>query len=407
MSKSKYHINKAAIEYLTVSLLITTVLLCGYPYVFYRFIPLPHILFIAMFILVLLAILLFFKRDISLLPKSLSYVVVVQILVWAIYVIIHGIDTMYYAMIIYIILSYISLICLNNCDKGIDRFLHAYNNWVVIMAVCGAICFFLILIFGMPPLFEFENQDGRQAYCFGLTCTNSYWGDIIRFAGFFDEPGAMANWGVFALLMNKIAWNNSKCEKALMFSLVFTFSLAYYIQLFFYICCYKLKNIKTIITAIVVVAVVAIGIYSTKGTEYDIYNLTFARLEINTSTGLMAGDNRSELSELAKEQFYKAPIFGIGETKMAENEYMADNPYEVLARSGLVGTIVTYLPLILMFAVGVSRKDKDIICASCIIAVGYLQRPFHLNFMHPFILYSIVLLSLYKPIKGRMLLVKK
>ena len=58
---------------------------------------------------------------------------------------------------------------------------------------------------------------------------------ILRIAGFFDEPGTMAFFLVFALLINKVVFNSKKNEILILISGFFTFSLAFYIIGFFYL----------------------------------------------------------------------------------------------------------------------------------------------------------------------------
>ena len=56
----------------------------------------------------------------------------------------------------------------------------------------------------LEPLFQFIEMDGRPGYFYGLFTTNTVFGGFVRNAGFYDEPGALSNWGVFALLFNKL-----------------------------------------------------------------------------------------------------------------------------------------------------------------------------------------------------------
>ena len=51
-------------------------------------------------------------------------------------------------------------------------------------ACWGAVTFFLVMLLGLTPLFFYVNQDGRDAYCFGLTCTNVYWGMLYDIQAF-------------------------------------------------------------------------------------------------------------------------------------------------------------------------------------------------------------------------------
>ena len=278
------------------------------------------------------------------------------------------------------------MLCLHNTIGGVIRFVKLYNYIILLMAIGGAICFFMVFLCSFRPLFEFQNVDGRTAYCFGLTCTNTYVGNVIRYAGYFDEPGAMAYWGIFALLFNRLFFNNRRYEWLLIFCLIFTFSLAYYIQVFFYLIFFSIKRSRDVLLLIGVLSLIIGGIFLSKDTDYDVYRFTLYRFEINETTGQFEGDNRSGLSEKAKTQFFKAPILGIGAQNMDAIDYMADNPYEILAKDGIIGQIVTYLPLIFIAVYGL-KTNKKYLYASIILALGYLQRPFHVDIIHPIMLY--------------------
>ena len=62
-----------------------------------------------------------------------------------------------------------------------------------------------------------------------------------------------------------------------------------------------------------------------------------------------------------------------------------DNPYEILAKDGIVGCFFTYLPII--FLVIKYLKKKEVMGAVIILSLNYLQRPFHMNEMHYLMLY--------------------
>lgn len=267
------------------------------------------------------------------------------------------------------------------------------------MAVCGSVTFFVVLLTDLQPFFEFVEQDHRTGYFFGLTATNTWAGNIIRFAGFFDEPGQMAFWGIWALIFNLLFIQSKHVERALIICLVFTFSLAYYIQLFLFLILFKIKNIRNAILICGVTLAIGGAIYSMKESYPILYRFTFERLEIDRS-GKIQGDNRTNLAEIAKKVFVQHPAFGIGARKAVETmEYMGDNPYTLLAYDGIVGTINTYLPLI--FLICWNYKRKCLMKAVFILAVGYLQRPFSVYFISSFILYSFIILSYFKYNKNR------
>lgn len=385
-------LNKGHILNVAVMAMLLLVFFSAYPYVFCQFLPFPHVRILSAIFLMIFSAILLSMRKIQLPPFLFSEIVLIQCLCWFFFFIYHR-DSSYITRIVFIIVAYLSIVCIYNTSCGVHGFLQFYSKLIMIMAIGGVLCFFLVLIFSFTPIFNFENVDGRAAYCFGLTCTNTYIGNVIRYAGYFDEPGAMAYWGIFILLFNRLFFYNQRFERILMFCLVFTFSIAYYIQIFFYILFFYLKSVKHFSVLFLSTAIIVWGIYLSKGTDFDIYRFTIYRFEMNESTGTIQGDSRSELAEKAKKQFEKAPVLGIGAQKFIEIDYMADNPYEILAKDGIVGEIVTYLPLLVMIFVGL-KKEKKFFYAAVILAIGYLQRPFHVDLMHPIMLYMMVLLTI-------------
>lgn len=391
-----FKINQAYLYTIVVFFTIASYLLSSYPIIFCQFLPIPSITIITVLTIGLLAILLIFKRNLTAFIPAFNIVVVVQIATWLFFTLYHS-DSSYVTRIVFIVAAYLSLLAIHNCNGGILRFAKLYNYAILMMAVCGMLCFFLVLLFSFQPLFEFQNPDERTAYFFGLTCTNSYYGDVIRYAGFFDEPGAMAYWGVFALLFNRLFFRNSVYEKILIVSLAFTFSLAYYIQLIIYILLMKSLTLKQYILAFIILVTAFFIISEFENSEYGrIYDMTISRMEYDSSDGTLEGDNRSELAVNARKYFEKAPIMGNGARKMGmlEGTRAADNPYEILAKDGIIGFLVTYSPLILVLLL--KLNNREILFSILILAAGYMQRPFHVNCMHCFMLYMFVLLCLQK-----------
>jgi hypothetical protein len=363
-------------------------LISYYPYVFCQFIPFPNVLILSLGFMTAFSLLLLAKRKIVMFPKIVNYIAIIHTVFCLAFFVFHH-DSSYLTRIILFLVSYLAIFALYNVN-GLGDFMKSYGRFILLMAIGGCLCFFLILFFSYSPLFVFENIDGRTAYCFGITCTNTYLGNIIRYSGFFDEPGAMAYWGMFALLFSRLFFPNSKYDNLLIVLLLLTFSLAYYIQLFFYLLFFRIRSKKDFLVLIFLGSIIFGITYFSRSSEFDIYRLTFARLELDEDTGI-AGNNRADPTEEAKKNFLSNPIIGIGAKKMENMDYMADNPYEILAKDGIIGWIVTYLPLlvILMYRC----RDKRYLYAIFILMIGYLQRPFHINFVHYIVLYAFFVMT--------------
>ena len=141
-----------------------------------------------------------------------------------------------------------------------------------------------------------------------------------------------------------------------------------------------------------VIVVICSFVY-VRGSGDSLYDLTFGRFETDQYGKLET--NRDVLMEKAKLMYRKSPTWGTGAENIEKmGEYIADNPYESLATDGIVGTIVIYLPLIILLLKNLNRKD--IILSIIIIAAGYLQRPFHIVILHYIMLFSFLYLGTRK-----------
>lgn len=380
-------INKEKIWHRYVWCIVYLSILLTTPYVFMQFLPVPSekIILVMMFALLLIPFVI--KGKFKLPPLGFNFCIIAQVVCWLMYYFIHN-DASYITRIFYTIFVFAIVTAVSNFGK-IEDFVKQNNALVCLQAVLGLFAFLLVFVGVISPIFNFQNVDGRTAYCYGLTCTNAIFGNIIRPAGYFDEPGALAFWGVYALILNYLFIKNNKIEIALIIGLLSTLSMAYYIQLILYLVFFKIKfNYKSMILVTVIVGICSY-IYML-GPGDTLYQLTYGRFEADQYGNIET--NRDILTEKAKLLYHRNPIFGNGAENIEKGEYIADNPYETLATDGIVGTFIIYLPLIVLILRNLNRKD--IIFGVIIIAVGYLQRPFHIVILHYIMLYVFLYLGL-------------
>ena len=318
-------------------------------------------------------------RSVTFLPNVINWCCAVQIAGWLFLCVYHA-DSSYITRITYLAATYIGLVCLRNIAGGFLTFVKMYDTVILLMCIGGCLTFFGVFLFNMQPIRLYENLDTRTGYFFGLSCTNMLIGNIIRYSGFFDEPGAIAAWGMVALLYNRLVYKNIKFENILIIALVFTFSFAYYIQLFFFLIFFRIKKLSVIIALSGVVLIGVIGLNSLKDTEYHaVYKLTVGRTE-KTDAGTFAGDNRSNLMENALKVFNQHKLLGLGATNsMNANDYFGDNPVTPFAIDGIIGGLILYLPLLIMM---MNAKTKTLKYVIIILVIGYLQRPFSCFFIY-------------------------
>ncbi len=380
-----------------VILILLFTLFCSYPYVFNRFVGLPSSTVVWVISFLIMTMLLFVlvskkttNRHISndepqKIPKEFIAVCVLQSIIWFFYASYHG-DSAYITRIFFILYSFVAISALQK-SIGVSAFIKTNNYIIQWQVILGVLAFFLIFFGILGPVITFDNEDGREAYFYGLTCSNAVYGNVARIAGFFDEPGALAAWGMYALIFNKLFIGNKIVEYFLLFGLISTLSLAYFAQVALYILFFYRKNTKVIIPVTILLALIFVLIYK-QGSDSEMYLRTFERVDmaINGKT------NRDVMVDNAKYAFMQNPAFGIGASNADKFDSLTDNPYETLATDGVIGTIFIYLPLIV--ALLVCKLNKRVLAAIVVLAVGYLQRPFHISPMHYLHIYCFLYLTI-------------
>lgn len=350
-------------------------LLSGPPFVIelWPFMPGWKMLYLIIFPpLILYAI----KNKLPLLQKSLSKYLFIWGTVWLLFLLVHR-DTVYFSRCIMVVIAVMTSSIIYK--MGIERFCRYFVVLITAQAVLGTFTFFLVFFFHIPPFFEYTNFDGRPGYCFLLTCTNMYssFGEMygaFRYSGFFDEPGAMGLWGTFALLLNKLVVGSKRLEKTLIVSLMFTFSLGYYAALVAYFVLFYLNEIIRRYKSVVIIFCVGIGYVLS--TNEVIFNLFFARLKMDETTGTFAGNNRANQTEMARYYFAENPLFGLGASRAVELQNQGkgvnDNYMSPLAKEGLVGGFFQFLPFFICFFK--CRKNKEALKYMAIIALTFMHR---------------------------------
>lgn len=371
--------------------------IAGWPCVFYLMGWLPNYQFNYVILLLFCIIYLIIKQSYNL-NIVITNLIIIQILTWFFYYIIHS-DTSYITRIFYLTLTF-CLLKIQTLDKSYNLF-KIFDSWITLQVILGAIGMILVLVGVLKPLFTFTEMDGRPGYFFGIFTTNTYLGGLVRNAGFFDEPGALANWGIYALLINKIFVKNKIIEYPLIIGLLSTLSTAYYIQIILYLLFYYRKNSKSLIISLLIIYI-AMLIFASY--NHEINDAIFGRFEYSTETGSFKGDNRSELFNRTWGIFKKYPIIGLGAEQLGIDSwkifggFVGGNFFYNLAADGIIGFIITYLPLIFLFKK--STQDKNILFLSIILLVGFLQRPYDsTQLLYPLLIYSILYYTLnYKTI---------
>jgi hypothetical protein len=280
---------------------------------------------------------------------------------------------------------------------GYTAFYKKYNRWIFLMALLGATAWFANTFFGFMPLYALPDvaNPERLIYNYGLTFAVDDESLYFRYAGFFDEPGAMGLWGLYALIMNRLFIKEKWMEIPLVLCLLLTFSAGFIIQLLIYIILFSTsKGNRSRGVIIVVFLVIAYFLISlTRDTNLGfVYEMTLGRFEAmqNASDGSIFVDNRANSSEIALKEFLNNPILGTDRLDLE----LGNNIFEPLALYGVVGSLFILFPFFWLLFRSFKYKDYDTFKAGIVIISGFFHRPFHSDLLYYFILYGIIILFL-------------
>ena len=361
-------------------LLVLLMLFSAYPYLFCFFLGFPSENVMIISFIVIFAIYCLHAKNGT--PGGIPHIgniMMSQCFVWLFYSLIHQ-DSSYIVRIILLAETYLALLLLFK-KNVVFRFASIFNWSLAIQGVLGVIAFFLLFEGLISPIAEYYFNDTRYEFCYLLTCSNTVQGNFMRVGGYFDEPGALAYWGVFALVINKITYNNKFVEFSLLFALLFTFSAAYFIILPIYVILFYYKNIKMFFLVLLIAIPILYATWNLFSSSYDVALYTTERFQGGTIQ-----TTRFQQQEIAKQLFFQSPIIGNGAREIVDNHRNAEeNPFEILAKDGIIGFFFTYIPIIFIFFR--YRHDKHSLFGALLLSIDYLQRPFHVNQMQYFMLY--------------------
>lgn len=197
---------------------------------------------------------------------------------------------------------------------------------------------------------------------------------------------------MIALLMNKLYVDNHKIELALIFGLISTLSMAYFIQIVLYLWLfYKGKRLKIVFPVLLFIATLK-GVASFND---RIDQAIFGRFEYNEKKGTLAGDNRSDLMDVCWDIFKTAPIIGQGgqhliEISKEKQLFVGANAYMTLACDGIIGQLIIWSPFFFLYSL--RKYSRKYGWAFWILIIGFLQRPYDCNqLLFPLVSFTLIM----------------
>lgn len=306
-------------------------------------------------------------------PVPIKLIFIIQLLTFVGYYFLHN-DSSYLTRCVYLVTVF-SLVVIQS-QRPKTEFIDTNVSFLTVQAVMGALGFVLYMLHVLPVFSTFREFDGHTGAFYGLFTTTVSMDRMVRVAGFFDEPGAFAFWGILALLFNKLFIDNKKAELALVVGLVSTLSMAYFIQVALYALLFYKKRMSNLLVYGIFFLMLLLVVSSISP---ELNDAIFGRFQVNAETGRLQGDNRTDQTLLCWSIWQTSPFIGVGGNNMIAigeqmNEFLGANPIVFLTMDGIVGQFILWLPLFYLFYMGKFRKEYRY--TAIILFAGFIQRPY-------------------------------
>ena len=367
---------------------IWLLLFCNPPFSFYLIQGFPYLI-LKLISIVALSILLIVndKFRLSYTNKVMLFFIFINILYYFFTMYYHSDNTAISQIIPLFVIVLVYLVITKIC--GFEMFAKSYVLLIIIIGLSGVLAFFLGLI-GKLPILGYIGNEEIHSINYLFTFSNAVFnrdGDfqLIRVAGYFDEPGTFAFYITFGLLINQLIFKNAKYEKLLILSGIFTLSLAFYIALFFQLLFYK-NWLKQYLRLFVIVGSILVLFNSLKNSVPIIGFLSLATVDRfdKSDDGTIKGDNRSIYFEKGFVFFGEKPLLGHGKEEVLTNaRFLGYDPSSFvgfLVFYGIIGTIIIFSFYLYQFTYlfNVRKElviDVFILKIIFIEALLYIQRP--------------------------------
>lgn len=272
-------------------------------------------------------------------------------------------------------------------------YIKAYLAILLITGIGGIVGFFIALS-GQEPFLEIQTPQ-RLLYSYYVTLTPVYMDfgsfKLIRFSGYFDEPGKFAYYHLFGLYY---AFLNNYSKKFLFFFAaigMFTTSLAYIVSLLAVFAIYLLQVYKVSLKKAFFIFMSLILFYSlfninniyksemTENISWFISNrLSLDKSGNSGNTRLIAGDNRTANLIYSFEVFKENPIFGLDKfSSRYDSNKLVANAFAYFAQHGIVGVMALYFMLGYLIVYILSKNLRlAVYTILFLILINFYQRPY-------------------------------
>ena len=358
------------------------------PWIFFRWPGHPYKI-LTFFCLLFFCAMLLIKIEQIKFSKTLINILLIQTIFYSVMLVYHN-DYANLTLIIQLI-SLLITITYISVFLNMKLFVKSYIYVILITGIGGAFAFFIHLFFGITPIFR-VSYGNDVSYFLGLTTTNVFIDSgslrMLRFAGFFDEPGTFGLYSLFAIILNKIYFNNKKIENVLILVTCLTLSIAFYFSGFVHLILFYFnkKNWSYFVLFFLFVGLTYFFLQYFDNPIIDLINkLTFSRIE--EVSGDFAGSNRGDLMVNDYNVFVNNPLLGVG---YSSPQISGSNFFSIFARYGLLGSFFYYFMLLYLLYVIVKLNDFYYLKFFFLILLGLLHRPEIASILTLLLLYSLI-----------------
>lgn len=324
---------------------------------------------ILIFIVVLLLFSMFFlqfkirQRDIDILTIGLAQIGLLIGLSLVHYIFGYGLETGYVNLALQVLVGLILFLsfALTNNLKDVAEI---WVNIHMIMGFLGVIVFGLGLFSGLEPIHQFGN---RPYFDFGLSFTNVFYpvghSNIIRVAGFYDEPGSYAFALTFAIVLARVFSLPRWKETVLIISGLPSLSMAFGVIVVLWVL--FTLDIRQFLYLLLfgAVGVTVLSLVLPDSVLDRLVYMTIGRFSPagGVNSRILVGDNRTPIMVDNLKAFFDSPWIGHGINYRQNTEGLyrysfIGNPIAPLARDGILGAFVTSLHVInMIFQISVKK----------------------------------------------------
>lgn len=276
---------------------------------------------------------------------------------------------------------YISNIVYN---KYLDMVIKYMTVLLLVVSMMAWLGFFYALN-GGESIFDIKNPDGRSAFFYISTMTNFRVGNIIRPAGFFDEPGALSFFICMLVFFRDALDYNKIVTFLLLFLGLITFSVAHIIFCVLFLLFSTRISIKIKGSIFIALIIFCISAFSLLSNIEVIDKLLMSRFELN-SDGSISGDNRTGRFLNAINLIIEYPkllLFGLDELCILGDDFcvrkygaFGENILSPLVMYGFFNSMYFYFIIFSLLCFSYVRSDGSFGFLNVAIIALLFQRPY-------------------------------